>query len=230
MNGDADVAAAASLLAEPTRAELVLAVMEAGALPASALAARAGIAPSTASEHLARLLDGGFLIAVKRGRHRYYDLADPAVATAVEGLSVIAPQREIRSLREATKSALVRAARTCYDHLAGRLGVALAQSLEARGVLVRERGSYALGDSAAEVLSTLEIDLDRLTRQRRPLVLACLDWSERGPHVAGSLGAAITTRLFELGWIKRREGSRAVKVTNSGRHRLHTEFDITLAV
>ncbi|MDQ3857190.1 MAG: winged helix-turn-helix domain-containing protein [Actinomycetota bacterium] len=229
MRGDADVAAAAALLAEPTRAELVLAVMEAGALPATELAARAGIAASTASEHLARLLDGGFLVAVKDGRHRYYDLADPTVAAAVEALSVVAPRREIRSLGQATKSELIRQARTCYDHLAGGLGVALAKALECRRAIVRQEGTYAIGDHAADVLATLDLDLDLLARQRRPLVRGCLDWSERELHIAGALGAAIATRLFELGWIERREGSRAVGVTTCGRNLLCRRLGIRVA-
>jgi DNA-binding transcriptional ArsR family regulator len=216
VKGDADVAAAAALLAESARAALVLAVMEQGELPASALAARVGVAPSTASEHLARLLEGGFLRARKSGRHRYYDLADAAVAQAVEALSRVAPQRAVRSLREATQSELIRAARTCYDHLAGHLGVALARALERKRVLVRLDGSYVLGPRAQARLAELGIDLEALAQQRRPLVRACVDWSEREPHLAGALGAAITARLLELGWIERRETNRSVAVTAKG--------------
>jgi DNA-binding transcriptional ArsR family regulator len=190
---------------------------EDGALPASELATRAGIARLTASEHLARLLDGNLLVAVKRGRHRYFELADPTVAQAVEALSVIAPPREIRSLCEANQSERIRAARTCYDHLAGGLGVAVARPLESRGALARENGGYALGAGATEAVAVLDIDLELLACQRRPLVRACLDWSEREPHVAGALGAAITLRLFELGCIERRKRTRAVAVTDRGR-------------
>ena len=226
MKGDADVAAAATLLAEPARAELVVAVMNEGALPASDLAARARIAPSTASEHLARLVDGGFLVAARRGRHRYYELADPGVAEAVEALSVIAPQRSVRSLREATASELVRQARTCYDHLAGRLGVALACGLERRGMIVRRDDAYELGPKAGPRFAALGIDLEALARARRPLMRGCLDWSERELHVAGALGAALTARLFELDSIKRREGSRAVAVTDSGADLLRSQLGV----
>ncbi len=228
MRGDADVAAAAALLAEPTRAELVLAVMEAGALPATELAARAGIAASTASEHLARLLDGGFLVAVKDGRHRYYDLADPTVAAAVEALSVVAPRREIRSLGQATKSELIRQARTCYDHLAGGLGVALAKALECRRAIVRQDGTYAIGDHAADVLATLDLDLDLLARQRRPLVRGCLDWSEREPHVAGAVGAALLDVALDSGWVRRRRGTRALRLTPGGARALELQLGLDL--
>ena len=214
MRGEADVAAAAALLAEPARAALVVALTEDEALPASELAARAGVAPSTASEHLRRLVEGGFLTSRKNGRHRYFSLADPAVADAVEALAIVAPQPPVRSLREATTSELIRVARTCYDHLAGRLGVELAAALERQGVVVRRNGDYAIGPGAQRRCKALGIDLAELEAQRRPVVRGCLDWSERELHVAGALGAALANRFFELGWIRRREGNRSVEVVD----------------
>jgi len=229
VNGDADVAAAAALLAEPARAALVLSVLDGGALPASELAAGAGVAPSTASGHLRRLVDGGVLVATQRGRHRYYELAETAVAEAVEALSRIAPQRPVRSLREATRGELIREARTCYDHLAGRLGVALARALERNGVVARRNGTYELGPEAEPRLSELGLDLAGLARGRRPLVRGCLDWSERELHVAGALGAALAARLFELGWIERRDANRSVAVTDAGRELLGRRLGVELA-
>jgi DNA-binding transcriptional ArsR family regulator len=217
VQSEPDLAAAASLLAEPARAELVLAVLADGSLTASELAARAGIARSTASGHLGRLVAGGLLVVSGRGRNRYYELAGTDVAEAVEALARVAPQRPARSLREATRNELMREARTCYDHLAGRVGVAFATALERRGVIQRVDGDYALGGRAAEELGRLGIDLEPLAEQRRPLVRSCLDWSERELHVAGSLGAALTARLFELGCLARRDTSRSVAVTGRGR-------------
>jgi DNA-binding transcriptional ArsR family regulator len=217
VQSEPDLAAAASLLAEPARAELVLAVLADGSLTASELAARAGIARSTASGHLGRLVAGGLLVVSGRGRNRYYELAGTDVAEAVEALARVAPQRPARSLREATRNELMREARTCYDHLAGRVGVAFATALERRGVIQRVDGDYALGGRAAEELGRLGIDLEPLAEQRRPLVRSCLDWSERELHVAGSLGAALTARLFELGCLARRDKSRSVAVTGRGR-------------
>jgi DNA-binding transcriptional ArsR family regulator len=214
---EADVAAAASLLAEPARAELMLATLADGPLTASELAARAGIARSTASGHLGRLVAGGFLVVVDRGRHRYYQPAGADVAEAVEALSRVAPQRPARSLREATRSELLREARACYDHLAGRLGVALARALEGRNVIVAKHGDYTLGERAPTELAALGIDLEALSEQRRPLVRGCLDWSERELHLAGALGATLTARLFELGCIVRRDTTRSVAVTAAGR-------------
>src|SRR5262249_33551683 len=174
VQGDADIAAAAALLAEPARAVLVTAVIADGALPVTDLAERAQVAPSTASEHLGRLVAGGFLNSEKRGRHRYYSLADPAVAAAVEALALVAPQPQVRSLREANRSELLREARTCYDHLAGRVGVELARSLERDGTLVRRNGGYELGSRSAARLEELGIDLAALKRLKRPVVRGCL--------------------------------------------------------
>jgi DNA-binding transcriptional ArsR family regulator len=226
MKGDADIAAAAALLAEPARAALVTAVIADGPLPVTDLAARASIAPSTASEHLGRLVAGGFLESEKRGRQRYYGLADPAVAAAVEALALVAPQPPVRSLREATRSELLRDARTCYDHLAGRIGVKLAQTLERKRVLDRRNGDYALGPRAGARLEPLGVDLVALERLRRPVVRGCLDWSERELHVAGSLGAVLAERFFELGWIRRRDGNRSVEVTARGRARFSSELGL----
>jgi DNA-binding transcriptional ArsR family regulator len=217
VQSEPDLAAAASLLAERARAELVLAVLADGSLTATELAARSGIARSTASGHLGRLVAGGLLVVSGRGRNRYYELAGTDVAEAVEALARIAPQRPPRSLREATRNELLREARTCYDHLAGRVGVAFATALERRGVIQRVDGDYALGGRAAEELGRLGIDLEPLAEQRRPLVRGCLDWSERELHVAGSLGAALTARLFELGCLARRDTTRSVAVTGRGR-------------
>ena len=229
MKGDADVAAAAALLAEPARAALVLAVIDDGPLPASELAARARVAPSTASEHLTRLVGGGFLTSSKRGRHRYYELADVAVASAVEALAVVAPQPAVRSLREATRSELIRYARTCYDHLAGVLGVAVTRALERDGILVRRDGTYVLGRGADTRFAALGIDVAELERQRRPLVRGCFDWSERELHLAGALAAALTGRLLELRWIERRASNRSIAVTRSGRAGFAREFGIEIS-
>jgi DNA-binding transcriptional ArsR family regulator len=217
VSGEADLAAAAALLAEPARAELMLATLADGVLTASELAARAGIARSTASGHLARLVEGGFLRVSERGRNRLYEPASVEVAEAVEALSRVAPLRPPRSLREATRSELLREARTCYDHLAGRLGVAFARALEDRGAIALRDGDFVLGDQAEPQLAALGIELEQVGHQRRALVRACLDWSERELHVGGSLGAALTARLFELGCIVRRDQTRSVAVTDAGR-------------
>jgi DNA-binding transcriptional ArsR family regulator len=228
--GDADVAAAAALIGEPARAALLLALMEEEVLAARELAARAGVSPSTASGHLSKLLSGGLVSDERLGRHRYFRLAEPAVAVALEALSAIAPARPVRTLREATVSDAIRYARTCYDHLAGRLGVELAAALERQGILVYQEEEYTLGAAAEIRLGDLGISIAELAGGRRPLVRSCLDWSERRRHVAGALGAALANRLFELGWLRRRPTNRSVEVTDVGRARLDEEFGLDLSV
>jgi len=225
-HADTDVAAAAALLAEPARADLVLALMDGGTLSAADLAGRAGIAASTASGHLARLTEHGWLTVRRRGRHRYYALASAEVAAAVEALSLVAPPRTIRTLREATRGELIRHARTCYDHLAGAVGVALTQSLEERRALERRDGTLVAGEQFDEALRVFGIDGAELKRQKRPLVRGCLDWTERELHVAGAFGAAVTARLFERGYVARRATTRSVVVTEAGEKFLADELGV----
>lgn len=234
-SGFADVAAVAALLADPTRARVLLALADGRQLPASVLAAEAGVAASTASEHLSRLVDGGLLSVRRSGRHRYFRLADPEVATALEALAALAPHRPVRSLRESTRAAAMRSARSCYDHLAGRLGVAVTESLIDKRALIRTDGgagteraqddplsaplrthSYTLGPNATETFAALGVDLDALRTQRRPLLRFCVDWSEQRHHLGGALGAALLTRMDDAGWIRRHDSRRAVDLTDSG--------------
>jgi DNA-binding transcriptional ArsR family regulator len=211
MDGDADLATVGSLLAEPARARMLAALGDGRALPASALAAEAGVAPSTASGHLARLVEGGLLTAESRGRRRYFRLSGPEVAEALEALARVAPREPVSSLRQATRIDALRAARTCYDHLAGRLGTALMDALLARGLVADEHVTAA----GARRFGELGIDFDAIPG-RRPRFRSCLDWSERRPHAAGKLGAALAAHAFELGWVERLDGSRALRVTPIG--------------
>jgi hypothetical protein len=144
--------------------------------------------------------------------------------------TVIAPPRPVRTLREATIGDAIRSARTCYDHLAGRLGVELAAALERERILMYREEEYTLGPVAKNRLGDLGIDVDELARQRRPLVRSCLDWSEGRRHVAGALGAAVASRLFELGWLRRRPTNRPVEVTVVGRARLAAVFGLDFSV
>ncbi len=213
---DADIAPVAALLGDPARADIVTALNDGRSLPAGELARRAGIAPSTASEHLARLVAGGLLAVETTGRHRYFRIANADVAHAIEALSLLARPRPPRSLREASIGDALAAARTCYDHLAGELGVALTDALLRERALEERDGVFALGPNAAAVLGRLGVDPGALPA-RRPAIRRCIDWSERRPHLAGALGAAICTRAREQRWIEPLPGSRAVKVTAAGR-------------
>jgi DNA-binding transcriptional ArsR family regulator len=215
MLADVDVSLVARLLADRARARIVSDLHDGREVPAGELARRAGISASTASEHLARLVEGGLLRVTSSGRHRYYRLAGPEVARAFEGLASITPRREVRSLRQSTAAAALANGRTCYDHLAGALGVAVTELLLRRHALVGEGGTLELGPRARPVLAQFGIDVDALP-PRRPHVLRCLDWSERRVHVAGGLGAAICDRAFVERWIARLPRSRAVRLTPAG--------------
>jgi DNA-binding transcriptional ArsR family regulator len=222
---DADIAAPASLMGDATRATFLMALSQGQSLPASELARRARVTPSTASIQLAKLVEGGLLTVERNGRHRYYGLADRDVAGAIESLAVIAPIRPASSLKQARAGSELQAARTCYDHLAGALGVALFDALQRRRLLTAELEPTRKGVAR---FAELDIDIDELAKRRRPLALRCLDWTERRHHLAGSLGAALAARCFELDWIERRPSSRAVRVTTMGRNALREELGIDL--
>ena len=216
-NGDADIAAVAALIADRTRAAMLDALMDGRSCAAGELAGRVGVAPSTASGHLARLLAVGLVMVEPNGRERRYRLSSPAVATALEALSRVAPPQDVRSLRGADRGAAIRAARTCYDHLAGRLGVDLTEALVREDVLVLRDTSYELTTRGADTMTRLGVDVEAARSRNRAFARACLDWSERRPHLAGSLGAALADALIGNGWLKRRPSDRGLTVTSRGR-------------
>jgi DNA-binding transcriptional ArsR family regulator len=212
IHGDADIATIAAVIGHPARGRMLTAMLGGRALPASELAEVAGVSASTASAHLARLTGSGLVAVERHGRHRYHRLADARVAELIETMSLLAPAEEVRSLRAANRSTAERAARSCYDHLAGAIGVAVADRLCELGALDRE--GLALRDEAP--FAALGVDLDALGHGRRPLTRSCLDWSERRPHLAGELGAALLSALLDRGWLARRSLGRAVAVTPRG--------------
>lgn len=213
---DVDVATAAGLFADQTRAAVVAALLDGRALNAGELARMAGVSAQTVSTHLRRLLDAGLLTVEAQGRHRYYRLRDERVGRAFEALATLAPVRPVRSLRQSRVAIELRLARTCYDHLAGRVAVQLADALIEGGVLVKQEGRYLLRGNGAERLGAFGLDVPALERSRRSFSHPCLDWSERRCHVAGALGAALLARMVDLGWLRRRPGSRAVRVEEVG--------------
>lgn len=206
----------AQLMGDPARANMLQALMDGRALTAKELAFLGGVAPQTASGHLARLLQGGLLGVAVQGRHRYYRLAGPEVAAAIEGLMVLAGAPGMpRRLPSRVGAALSRG-RTCYDHFAGRLGVAIHDALFAAGHLAVGEGGYGLTPAGEAAFAALGVDPARC-EGRRARLRPCLDWSERRPHLAGSLAAALACRCFEAGWVLRRKDSRAVTLTEDGR-------------
>ena len=213
----------AALIGDETRATFLTALVDGSSLPASDLAARAGVSASTASVQLAKLVNGGLVGVERNGRHSYYRLADEATASAIEALAAIAPRRTASSREQARAGAELRAARTCYDHLAGKLGVALLEALQQQRLLTQE---LEVAPRGADRFARLGIEVDELARARRPLTRACLDWTERRHHLAGALGAVLATNFLERGWVERLPGSRAVRVTDGGRSELARELAV----
>jgi DNA-binding transcriptional ArsR family regulator len=206
----------AALLGDPTRAAMLDALMDGRARPAGELARTAGIAPSTASEHLARLVAGRLLVVEPSGRERLYRLASADVAEVLEALSRLGSEEPVSSLRTAGRRDALQAARTCYDHLAGRLGVAVTDALVARDVLRPRDGSFELSEGGAVFLAEIGVDVDGARARKRVFARSCLDWSERRPHLAGALGAALADAALGHGWVRRRPNDRALDVTPHG--------------
>jgi DNA-binding transcriptional ArsR family regulator len=221
--GDVDMAVIGSAMADRRRSAVLRALLDGRALPASVLAQEAGVTASTASSHLAKLVDAGLVTVEPNGRHRYYRLAGPEVAKMLEAVARLAPPMKVRSLRQGTRAEAMRTARLCYDHLAGRLGVALMEALVEEGAVAGGDGlhvadgadrlaapgrelTYELTDGGHERMKELGIEIQ--ASGRRPLVRYCVDWSEQRHHLGGALGAALAARLFELGWVRRARAPR----------------------
>jgi len=216
---DADIAPVAALIAEPARAAILTALLDGRPLAAGELARLAGVSAPTASAHLSRLLEGGLVAVVRQGRHRYYRLAGHEVAEVLEVLARISARPPVRSLRQSRQARLLAEARTCYDHLAGRAGVALLDAL--RGGCLEDARVTERGE---RLLSGLGVDLAAVRASRRVFAPDCLDWTERRAHLGGALGAAVTEVLFERGWYRRMTTPRAVTVTEAGRKGLTELF------
>lgn len=217
MIAEADIAAVGALIGDRARASMLNALMSGEAISAGELARLGGVSPSGATAHLRRLREGGLVVDEPAGRQRVFRLASPELAEALEALALVAPPIPVRGLREANAAGAMKRARTCYDHLAGELGVAVTDALVDRDVLARDDGSGFAVTRAGDVwLEELGLDLGALRRARRSFARGCVDWTERRPHLAGSLGAGIATTFFARGWVRRRPGGRALAVTAAG--------------
>ena len=217
----------AALVGDPARSNMLTALMTGRALTASELAHQAGITPQTASSHLAKLEAGSLIEQEKQGRHRYYRLADPDVAGVLEGLAALAARAGHMRVRTGPKDPALRHARVCYDHLAGDLGVQMLDSMKKQRLLRQRKHDIELTTEGEHFLArTLQISAESLAHPRRPKCKACLDWSERRHHLAGTLGAALMTRFTELKWAARdaTPGSRVVNFTRNGEARFAALF------
>jgi DNA-binding transcriptional ArsR family regulator len=235
MTSNAIFAEIAALAGDPARAGMLHALMDGRSLTASELARVAGLAPQTASGHLARMTAAGLLSVQKQGRHRYHRLASPGVARMMESIMQVASDLEPprKRLTVGPREVALRRARTCYDHLAGELGVALTDALVAASYAELADEAGLVTESGIDFLVRMGVELDallspRIKKSRRVLCRPCLDWSERRWHLAGAVGAAICAHSFANGWISRMDGTRAVTITPKGLRAFREEFGAKL--
>jgi DNA-binding transcriptional ArsR family regulator len=224
------MAEVASLVGEPARAAMLQAMMDGRALTAAELANVAGITPQTASFHLGRLCASGLVGVLQQGRHRYHRLATPQVAQLLESLMLVAAGTLTPRAHTGPRDEAMRAARTCYDHIAGALGVGIADAMKQQGWVEIDDDAGVLTTSGSAFLARHGIDLDRAPEKRRtralPLCRLCLDWSERRPHFSGRLGAELCRHSLALGWVRKRAASRALDVTPEGKRVFREVFRV----
>lgn len=242
MTGDVDLSRAAELMADRARSRILLALISGRELSASLLAEEAGVSRPTASAHLKKLTEGGLIAVRAEGKSRHYRLTGPAVADVLERLMELAPPEPITSLRASTRAAQLRRARSCYDHLAGRLGVGLMQSMLDRGFLRGGDGRFDPGGGGSDRPASYGHDLDyeltvsgrhflddvgvRLPGGRRPLIRYCIDWTETRHHLAGKVGRALRDHVLQAGWIEQRPESRALRITPAGAAGIEETFGL----
>ena len=228
MRDGPDPSEPAALIGDPARAAILTALLDGRAWTASELALQAGVGAPTASAHLAKLGAGGLVAVVAQGRHRYYRLAGADVAAALEALMKIASQKSPPKRRPGPRDADMRRARTCYDHIAGELGVALFNGMRTNGWIKGAGNSWSLTPKGETALRrSLRIDTHAIPTVRRALVKPCLDWSERTEHLSGALGAVLLDRALEAGWLTQ-GGGRVVKLTPAGTKMFQRTFGAAL--
>jgi DNA-binding transcriptional ArsR family regulator len=223
---DADIAAVGALLGDRARASMLEALLSGEATTAGELALQAGVSRSGASAHLRKLREGGLVTEEVAGRNRLFRLASPELAEALEALARVAPTRAVSGLREAETTRALKCGRTCYDHLAGELGVGVTEALVRRRILRADDGDFTLTRAGSAWLNDLGVDIEAARASRRSFARGCLDWSERRLHLAGSLGAALADTFFAHGWLRRLPGGRAVALTSSGESWLRDELEL----
>lgn len=228
MTADVRMAEVAALVGDPARANILAALMGGRALTASELVYAAGVSPQTTSGHLGKLTGGGLIACIKQGRHRYYRIATHRVAEMLEGIMAVVADAPPRHRPPSKLDDAMRNARTCYDHFAGKLGVGLTEALCAHGHIALTDEAGEVTDSGAIFFEKFGVDLAAARSRRRIFCRPCLDWTERRPHLGGSVGAALARRCFDLGWLERMREGRALIVTKAGRRGLSEIFGLSL--
>ena len=224
MKDGPNIAGIAALIGDRARSEILTALLGGQALTATELSGVADVTKQTASVHLARLVEAQLVAVESQGRHRYFRLADDDVAQLLESLLGVAYRTGAVRLRSSPRDPDLRKARVCYDHLAGDLGVFAFDAFRKRRWIVHDESGLTLSRSGAEFCSELGIDVEAAQASRRPMCRLCLDWSERRHHLAGHIGAQLLQRCYDLGWAKRRRGTRIVDFTPRGEREFRSLF------
>jgi DNA-binding transcriptional ArsR family regulator len=228
MDVEPSIAHLGALIAVPARANILSALFDGGALTAGELAYAARVTPQTTSAHLAKLVEARLLTVERRGRHRYYRLAGPEVADALEPLTLISPHTPVPPRKHVADVQKLREARFCYDHLAGRLGVLVTEAMLRRRLLISQERDFVLSRKGRDFCEELGIQSAQLKAQRRAYARQCLDWSERRPHLAGALGASLAHAFLGRRWIAKARTGREVTVTDAGRTALGERLGLIL--
>ena len=228
MSNAPQIAEVAALVGDPARANILCALLGGRALIATELAVAAGVSPQTTSGHLGKLFAARLVVLMKQGRHRYYRLAGPQVGQMLESIMNVALAGPPRFQPKSRLDDELRLARTCYDHIAGMLGVGLAERMSARSLVILGEEAGEVTQAGMDFLSKLGVDLSFMRARRRVFCRPCLDWTERRLHIGGAVGAALAQRFFELAWIERVRDSRALTVTPAGRSGLAEFFDLSI--
>ena len=218
----------ASLIGDPTRATIMWSLLDGKAFTATELAVTADTSPQNISMHLARLLQAGLLRVENQGRHRYYKFARKEIAYAIEAMAHLISVPAITGKTMEEKIPPIKYCRTCYDHLAGKAGVAITDSLLKQKIIIDRNNQFELSPKASKWFAALGINPDDLKEQRRTFIRPCLDWSERRHHIGGSLAASLLDKMLEEDWIRRTKNSRAVVITSRGQKKIYEHFKISL--
>lgn len=229
MNVPPSFASIGALLGVPARANILASLIDGQALTATELAISAGVSPQTTSSHLAKLVEAGLILAEKHGRHRFYRLADPYIADILEPLAELVKHQPVPERRKSRAPLDLCPARLCYDHLAGKVGVQVADGLMEKDYLVSMGRDYRVTDGGSAFFGEIGVDLAALAQTRRVFARQCLDWSERRSHLGGALGAAVCERFLKEGWIKRTRVPRQIAVLDAGRSALKKLLNIEIA-
>jgi DNA-binding transcriptional ArsR family regulator len=222
------IAEVAALVGDPARANMLCALLGGRALTATELAFAAGVSPQTTSGHLGKLHTARLLVLIKQGRHRYYRLAGPHVGQMLESIMNVALTGPPRFQPKSKLDEKLRRARTCYDHIAGALGVGISDRLTEREFVILGDEAGEVTQAGAEFLSKLGVDLSGARARRRVFCRPCVDWTERRPHIGGAVGAALASRFFELKWIERVHDNRVLTITSAGRRGLMEIFGLAI--